>query len=146
MVKEAFYIATTGRPGPVLIDLPKDVDDAQGRICLARYGQDEELQARLRGQPVHDNAGCAYDLKGQETGDYRGGGVVLSGASKELKELAEHAELPVTMTLMGLGGFPGAHKLSLGMLGMHGYYANKAVQDSDLLIAIGMRFDDRVTG
>ncbi|MFN3396220.1 MAG: biosynthetic-type acetolactate synthase large subunit, partial [Thermodesulfovibrionales bacterium] len=76
-----------------------------------------------------------------------GGGVIISGASKELKELAEHAEIPVTMTLMGLGGFPGTHNLSLGMLGMHGtYYANKAVQESDLLIAIGMRFDDRVTG
>jgi len=76
-----------------------------------------------------------------------GGGVISSGAYKELREFAEHAEIPVTMTLMGLGGFPGTHALSLGMLGMHGtYYANKAVQESDLLIAIGMRFDDRVTG
>jgi acetolactate synthase-1/2/3 large subunit len=76
-----------------------------------------------------------------------GGGVILSGGSKELRELAEFADIPVTMTLMGLGSFPGTHKLSLGMPGMHGtYYANKAIQESDLLIAIGMRFDDRVTG
>jgi thiamine pyrophosphate-dependent acetolactate synthase large subunit-like protein len=76
-----------------------------------------------------------------------GGGVILSGGSKDLRELAEYAEVPVTMTLMGLGSFPGTHALSLGMLGMHGtYYANKAVQGADLLIAIGMRFDDRVTG
>jgi acetolactate synthase-1/2/3 large subunit len=76
-----------------------------------------------------------------------GGGVILSGASRELKELAEYAEVPVTMTLMGLGAFPGSHKLSLGMPGMHGtYYANKSIQDADLLVAIGMRFDDRVTG
>jgi acetolactate synthase-1/2/3 large subunit len=76
-----------------------------------------------------------------------GGGCIISGASKELKELAEHASIPVTMTLMGLGSFPGTNELSLGMLGMHGtYYANKSVQESDLLIAVGMRFDDRVTG
>jgi acetolactate synthase-1/2/3 large subunit len=76
-----------------------------------------------------------------------GGGVILSGGSKELRELAEFTDIPVTMTLMGLGSFPGTHKLSLGMPGMHGtYYANKAIQESDLLIAIGMRFDDRVTG
>ncbi len=76
-----------------------------------------------------------------------GGGVIISGAAKEIRELAEYTDIPVTMTLMGLGGFPGSHKLSLSMLGMHGtYYANKAVQDSDLIIAVGMRFDDRVTG
>ena len=76
-----------------------------------------------------------------------GGGVILSGGSKELRELAEYTDIPVTMTLMGLGSFPGTHELSLGMPGMHGtYYANKAIQESDLLIAIGMRFDDRVTG
>ncbi len=76
-----------------------------------------------------------------------GGGVISSGAAAELKDLAETAKLPVTMTMMGLGGFPGDHKLSLGMLGMHGtYFANMAVHESDLLIAIGMRFDDRVTG
>src|SRR5208337_1762266 len=76
-----------------------------------------------------------------------GGGCILSEASNELRELAEYTNIPVTMTLMGLGGFPGTHDLSLGMLGMHGtYYANMSVQESDLLIAIGMRFDDRVTG
>ena len=146
IIKEAFYIATTGRPGPVLIDLPKDVTSTKTEFTwpeldMRSYKPTYEGNKWMITQAAHTIA------KAKKPVIIAGGGVILSGASKELRELAEHAEIPVTMTLMGLGGFPGTHALSLGMLGMHGtYYANKAVQESDLLIAIGMRFDDRVTG
>ncbi len=146
IIREAFYIATTGRPGPVLIDLPKDVTSLKTeftwpQIEMRSYKPTYEGNKWMITQAAH------LIGKAKRPVIIAGGGVIISGASKELKELAEHTETPVTMTLMGLGGFPGTHNLSLGMLGMHGtYYANMAVQDSDLLIAIGMRFDDRVTG
>lgn len=145
-VKEAFYIASTGRPGPVLIDLPKDVTTCKAdftwpELDMRSYKPTYEGNKWMITQAAHLMA------KSKKPIIIAGGGVIISGAAKELKELAEHTDIPVTMTLMGLGGFPGSHKLSLGMLGMHGtYYANKAVQDSDLIIAVGMRFDDRVTG
>lgn len=145
-IREAFHIATTGRPGPVLIDLPKDVtasktDFVWPEIDVRSYKPTYEGNKWMIKQAAHQIA------KAKKPVIIAGGGVILSGASKELRELAEQTDTPVTMTLMGLGSFPGTHTLSLGMLGMHGtYYANKAVQDSDLLIAIGMRFDDRVTG
>jgi acetolactate synthase-1/2/3 large subunit len=147
IIKEAFYIASTGRPGPVLIDLPKDVAVSKTEfswpesIKLRSYNPTYEGNKWMISQAAHLIA------KSKKPVIIAGGGVILSGGSKELKELAEYAEVPVTMTLMGLGSFPGTHKLSLGMPGMHGtYYANKAIQESDLLVAIGMRFDDRVTG
>ena len=147
VIKEAFYIATTGRPGPVLIDLPKDVTthkavfDWQQEINMRSYKPTYEGNLYMIKQAAN------MISKAKKPVIIAGGGVILSGASKELKELAEYSEVPVTMTLMGLGAFPGSHDYSLGMLGMHGtYYANKAIQDADLLIAIGMRFDDRVTG
>jgi acetolactate synthase I/II/III large subunit len=147
VIKEAFYIATTGRPGPVLIDLPKDVTTHKAEfvwpeaVNLRSYKPTYEGNKYMITQAVHMIA------KAKKPVIVAGGGVILSGASKELKELAEFTEVPVTMTLMGLGGFPGSHKLSLGMLGMHGtYYANKSIQEADLLVAVGMRFDDRVTG
>jgi acetolactate synthase-1/2/3 large subunit len=146
IIKEAFHIATTGRPGPVLIDLPKDVTSAKTEFTwpeldMRSYKPTYEGNKWMITQAAHGIA------KAKKPVIIAGGGVISSGAHKELKELAEHTDVPVTMTLMGLGGFPGTHALSLGMLGMHGtYYANKAVQESDLLIAIGMRFDDRVTG
>lgn len=145
-IREAFHIATTGRPGPVLLDLPKDVTSTKTEftwpeIDIRSYKPKYEGNAWMIKQAAH------HISKAKKPVIIAGGGVISSGASKELRELAEHAEIPVAMTLMGLGGFPGTHKLALGMLGMHGtYYANKTVQDSDLLIAIGMRFDDRVTG
>ncbi|HYA26868.1 MAG TPA: biosynthetic-type acetolactate synthase large subunit [Thermodesulfovibrionales bacterium] len=145
-IREAFHIATTGRPGPVLIDLPKDVTSnktefAWPHIDLRSYKPTYEGNKYMITQAAHHIA------KAKKPVIIAGGGVISSGASVELRELAEHTRTPVAMTLMGLGGFPGTHRLSLGMLGMHGtYYANKTVQDSDLLIAIGMRFDDRVTG
>ncbi len=146
IVKEAFYIASTGRPGPVLIDLPKDVTAGKAEfswpdINMRTYKPTYDGNKWMISQAAH------LMSKSKQPVIIAGGGVIISGAAKELKELAEHTDIPVTMTLMGLGGFPGSHKLSLGMLGMHGtYYANKAVQESDLIIAIGMRFDDRVTG
>jgi acetolactate synthase-1/2/3 large subunit len=145
-VREAFFIASSGRPGPVLIDLPKDVTAGKAEftwpeVKIRSYNPTYEGNKWMITQAAHLIA------KSKKAVIVAGGGVILSGGSKELRELAEHANIPVTMTLMGLGSFPGTHALSLGMPGMHGtYYANKAIQESDLLIAIGMRFDDRVTG
>jgi acetolactate synthase-1/2/3 large subunit len=146
IVREAFYIATSGRPGPVLIDLPKDVTALKAEFTWP------EVKIRSY-NPTYEGNRWMITQAARMIADSKkvvivaGGGVILSGGSKELRELAEYVNVPVTMTLMGLGGFPGTHKLSLGMPGMHGtYYANKAIQGSDLLIAIGMRFDDRVTG
>lgn len=145
-VREAFYIASSGRPGPVLIDLPKDVTISKTEfnwpdIKIRSYNPTYEGNRWMILQAAHLIA------KSKKAVIIAGGGVILSGGSKELRELAEHTNIPVTMTLMGLGSFPGSHNLSLGMPGMHGtYYANKSIQESDLIIAIGMRFDDRVTG
>jgi acetolactate synthase-1/2/3 large subunit len=146
-IKEAFHIANTGRPGPVLVDLPKDVTTSKAefhwpdQVKLRSYNPTYEGNKYMITQAAHMVA------KAKKPIIIAGGGVISSGAAKELREFAEITDVPVTMTMMGLGGFPGSHKLSLGMLGMHGtYYANRAVQDADLLIAIGMRFDDRVTG
>ncbi len=147
VVKEAFYIASTGRPGPVLVDLPKDV--VTGR---AKYNRISGVN--IRSYHVHSEAdagdverAAAAILSARRPVLYIGGGVISSSASEELRRLAERLSIPVTSSLMGLGGFPGSHPLFLGMLGMHGTYkANMAVTDSDLLIAVGSRFDDRVTG
>lgn len=146
-VHEAFYIASTGRCGPVVIDLPVDVtmQSLTGRL-------DEEI--RLPGyKPCYEGNPRQIKLATEAINEsqrpvlYTGGGIILSGCSQELLELAEKAHLPVTTTLMGLGGFSEDHDLSLGMLGMHGTaYANYAVSECDLLIAIGSRFDDRITG
>ncbi|MEK7864847.1 MAG: biosynthetic-type acetolactate synthase large subunit, partial [Nitrospirota bacterium] len=146
IVKEAFYIASSGRPGPVLIDLPKDVTVGKADFVWPELDI-RSYKPTYEGNKWMITQGAHLIAKSKKPVIIAGGGVILSGASKELREFAEHADIPVTMTLMGLGGFPGSHKLSLGMLGMHGtYYANKAVQDADLIIAVGMRFDDRVTG
>ena len=149
VVKEAFYIAGTGRPGPVLIDLPKDV--SMGEVDEASSPPPE---ISLRGyQPTYEGhvrqIDKALDLiaEAERPLVYAGGGVILSGASAELREFIETAAIPVTTTLMGLGAIPGDHPLNLGMLGMHGTAAaNFAVTECDLLVAIGVRFDDRVTG
>lgn len=146
-VKEAFYIATTGRPGPVLIDIPSDVSlslidyEPPGEINLPGYKPAPDIDVKQ----VIKAAEAIADAKRPLI--YAGGGVVISGAHGELLRLAEMLAAPVTCTLMGLGGFPGTHPLSLGMLGMHGTkYANFAVCECDLLIAVGARFDNRVTG
>jgi len=147
ILKEAFYIARSGRPGPVLVDLPKDI-----LIDSAEFKYPEKVSIRgyrptLEGHPGQIQRAIHLILKSKKPLFYVGGGIISSNASKELFHLAEKFGIPVTMTLMGLGGFPGNHPLSLGMLGMHGtYQANMAVMESDLLIAVGARFDDRVTG
>ncbi len=147
IVHEAFHLARTGRPGPVVIDIPKDVSANQ-----TRYSRLEKIslpcnRATSTPNPVDVERAASTILKAQRPVLYVGGGIVSSGACAELRDLAEQLQLPVTPTLMGLGGFPSSHALSLGMLGMHGTYAaNMAVADSDLLVAVGVRFDDRVTG
>ncbi len=146
-IKEAFYLARSGRPGPVLVDLPKDV--VVGR---AEYAYPDA--AKLRGyNPTYEGhlgqvkKALKAILAAERPLLYVGGGAILSGAAGELTELARALRLPVTTTLMGLGAFPGSDPLCLGMLGMHGTYrANMAVSHCDVLVAIGARFDDRVTG
>jgi acetolactate synthase-1/2/3 large subunit len=147
VIREAFYIATTGRPGPVLIDLPKDVTAGKAdfiwpeQVKIRSYNPKYEGNKWMITQAAHEIARAKRPVI------ISGGGIIISGAHKELKELAEYNHIPVTNTLMGLGGFPGTHKLFMGMLGMHGTYcANMAVQNSDLIIGLGIRFDDRVTG
>ncbi len=146
-IKEAFYLASSGRPGPVLIDLPKDVQMKETKYHYPEAINMRTYRPTLSGHPLQIEKAAALIENSKRPVIYAGGGVILSGASSQLRKLAEITNIPVTMTLLGLGGFPGEHSLSLGMLGMHGTrYANYAVMESDLIIAIGARFDDRVTG
>ena len=147
IVKEAFYIAASGRPGPVLIDIPKDVTAENtpfvypGNLNLPSY------KPQMFGDPEQVRRAVAKMSEARRPLLYVGGGVIHSNGYEELEELAERLSFPVTPTLMGLGCFPSGHPLSLGMLGMHGTYcANMAISDADLIVAIGVRFDDRVTG
>ncbi len=147
IIKEAFYIASTGRPGPVLIDIPKDVTTDTLEF---RYPQKINLRGYMppKGVDVEQLREAAQlILRSERPVIYAGGGVIISNASSELLSLAETIMAPVTTTLMGKGAFPDTHPLSIGMPGMHGTkYANYAIQESDLIIAVGARFDDRVTG
>lgn len=147
VLREAFYIAASGRPGPVLVDLPKDVIGSLINFPPRKPIKMQTYQPNVNPHPGQVDKACRSLLKAKKPVLYIGGGVILSGANEELTKLARRLNIPVTMTLMGLGGFPGTDPLSLGMLGMHGSYAaNMAVAKSDLLIAVGSRFDDRVTG
>lgn len=147
IVKEAFYIARTGRPGPVLIDLPKDVTVEEIEFEYPKEVNIRGYKPKYHGDEFQIKRAAEAIMESNRPVIYAGGGVIASCASEELKELAETIMAPVTVTLMGLGAFPENHPLSLGMPGMHGTkYANYAIQESDLLIAIGVRFDDRVTG
>jgi acetolactate synthase-1/2/3 large subunit len=147
IVKKAFYIARTGRPGPVLIDFPKDV-----QVAVTEFKYPDSIDMRgykptIEGHPKHIEKAAGMLLSAKKPVIYVGGGVVLGNASDELFRLASMMNAPVTTTLMGLGAFPEDNPLSLGLLGMHGtYYANMAVTNCDLLVAVGARFDDRVTG
>ncbi|MEE9614879.1 MAG: biosynthetic-type acetolactate synthase large subunit [Thermodesulfobacteriota bacterium] len=146
-IKEAFHVATTGRPGPVLVDLPKDVLIAMAEFKYPAAAELPGYQPKYKGHGGQVKKAMARILKARKPVIYAGGGVILSDAAPELKTLAEKLHIPVTTTLMGMGGFPGTHSLYMGMLGMHGTYAaNMAVTNTDCLIAIGARFDDRVTG
>ena len=146
-IKEAFYLARTGRPGPVLVDIPVDV---QLQDTSFNYPKDIDLRSykpTYYGHPGQIKKALKLIYSSKKPVIIAGGGVVISGASRELVHFAEKLNIPVTTTLMGLGGFPGTHPLSLGMPGMHGtVYANMAITESDLLISVGCRFDDRVTG
>jgi acetolactate synthase-1/2/3 large subunit len=147
VVREAFHLARTGRPGPVVIDIPKDVTAA--RASYSRLDHVSFPFSDVKAKPRQTDVARAVKaiLNSKRPVLYVGGGIVNSGAEAPLHEFAETLRLPVAPTLMGLGGFQSGHPLSLGMLGMHGTYAaNMSVAESDLLIAIGVRFDDRVTG
>ncbi len=146
-VKEAFYLANSGRPGPVVIDLPVDV-----QMQDAEFNYFDKIEIRSYkpthfGHPGQIKKILKLIYKAKKPVLIIGGGIIISGADQELKRFAEITGIPVTATLMGLGGFPSTHELSLGMPGMHGtFYANLALTESDLLISVGSRFDDRVTG
>ncbi|NOH23147.1 acetolactate synthase 3 large subunit [Vibrio europaeus] len=147
-VKKAFYIATTGRPGPVLIDLPKDVMNPQVKLPY-EYPQSLSMRSykpTTTGHKGQIKKGLKTLLEAKKPVLYVGGGAVISEAEQHLTKLAEELNLPVVSTLMGLGAFPGTHKNSLGMLGMHGVYeANMAMHNADLIFGVGVRFDDRTT-
>lgn len=146
-IKEAFYIAGTGRPGPVLVDLPKDVIADSTEFNYPESVNMQGYNPTYRGHRGQIQKAFKLILKANRPLIYAGGGVISSNASEELTTFAGTLAIPVTNTLMGLGCFPGVDELSLGMLGMHGTYrANMAVTNCDLLIAVGARFDDRVTG
>ena len=145
--KEAFHIATTGRRGPVLIDIPKDVQNAVGEFVYPENVDIPGYRPTIEGHPGQINRMAKAIKASRRPVIIGGGGVVSSGSGKYLLELAEKGQIPVSLTFMGLGGVPGSNPLFLGMLGMHGTKAaNYAVMEADLIIAIGMRFDDRVTG
>ncbi|WP_445366770.1 acetolactate synthase 3 large subunit [Methylomonas sp. BW4-1] len=148
-MKKAFYVATTGRPGPVLVDVPKDITDPNIKVP---YKYPKKISMRSYNPVVSGHKGQikrAVDmlLTAQRPMIYSGGGVILGEAHKELTELTQLLGYPITNTLMGLGGYPATDKQFVGMLGMHGTYeANMAMHESDVILAVGARFDDRVTG
>jgi acetolactate synthase-1/2/3 large subunit len=147
IIREAFHIASTGRPGPVHVDLPKDVLVKEAELIWPEKVSLRSYNPNYDGHPGQIKRAAKAMLRARKPVLYVGGGVISADANAELLELAELTQIPVTTTLMGLGAFPSAHPLSLDMLGMHGtYYANMAVHHSDVLVAVGARFDDRVTG
>jgi acetolactate synthase-1/2/3 large subunit len=147
VIREAFHIASTGRPGPVVIDVPKDMTIAKIKYEFPEKVSLPGYQPTYRGHVKQIRQAVRAILEAEKPVLFAGGGVIASGASSELKEFAELLNLPVTYTLMGKGAFPETHPLSLGMLGMHGTcYANFAMVETDLIIAVGVRFDDRATG
>jgi len=146
-VREAFHLAQSGKPGPVVIDIPKDVTAQTCNYSRLSNTNFPFVEEKHLPKTSEIKRAVSAILKAKRPIIYAGGGIVTSGAADLLKEFAEELQIPVTPTLMGLGGFPSAHELCLGMLGMHGTFtANNAVRESDLLFAVGARFDDRVTG
>ncbi len=146
-IQEAFHIARSGRPGPVLVDLPKDVMQASVVPQFPEAIKIKSYNPTYHANPRQVKRALELLLSAKRPVLYTGGGIILSDASEELAKFAHLLQIPVTSTLMGLGGFPGDDPLWMGMLGMHGTYcANMAVSKADLLVAIGARFDDRVTG
>ena len=148
-IKKAFYIATTGRPGPVVVDIPKDITDPKVKIPY-EYPKTVDIrsyQPKVKGHPGKIKKAVDLLLTARQPMIYSGGGVILGNASKALIDLTRFLEFPITQTLMGLGAYPATDRQFLGMLGMHGTYeANMGMHQCDVLLAIGARFDDRVTG
>jgi acetolactate synthase-1/2/3 large subunit len=146
-IKEAFFIASTGRPGPVLIDLPRDVVTNTTEFHYPGKVEIRSYHPVIIGNKWQVKQAAEMIAGAKKPIVFIGGGVVSSNASETILEFADITKIPVTTSLMGMGGFPSMHPLSIGMPGMHGtYYANMAIHNSDLIIAIGTRFDDRVTG
>lgn len=147
IIKEAFFLASSGRPGPILIDLPKDVLQAQSKVTYPKKAEIPGYSPVYVGHPKQIKLLAQAIGKAHKPILYVGGGAIASGGATELRKLVAKTSIPVTTTLLGLGVFPETDPLSLGMLGMHGtMYANYAIMDSDLIIAVGARFDDRITG
>jgi acetolactate synthase-1/2/3 large subunit len=149
ILHEAFYVATHGRPGPVVVDIPKDVQFAKGRYVGPKNIEHKTYRPQVK--PLQEAIRAAVELiaKAKRPLLYTGGGVINSGviASKLLREFVKMTNIPITSTLMGLGAYPASAKNWLGMLGMHGTYeANMAMHDCDVMINVGARFDDRITG
>lgn len=146
-IKKAFYIASTGRPGPVLVDIPKDVSQQKTKFVYPDKITMRSYNPVVKGHARQIKKAAELILSAKRPMIYTGGGVILSDAAAQLTELTQLLNFPCTNTLMGLGGYPGTDKQSLGMLGMHGTYeANMAMQYCDVLVAVGARFDDRVIG
>ncbi|MDD4465112.1 MAG: biosynthetic-type acetolactate synthase large subunit [Dehalococcoidales bacterium] len=146
-VKEAFYVAKSGRPGPILIDIPKDIQVNQSEFDYTTKLVMPGYKPTLNGHPAQLKKAARLIADARKPVIIAGHGIIISEAYDELKELAEKAQIPVITTLLGISSFPGSHILSYGWLGMHGMaYSNKAIDAADLVIAIGMRFDDRATG
>jgi len=147
VVREAFYIASSGRPGPVVIDIPSDIQMQDVEFIWPQTVSMRSYNPTYFGHPGQIKKAAKLISSCKKPVIYAGGGIISGGAQLALRNLAEKIQAPVTWTLMGIGGFPASHPLSLGMLGMHGTaYANHAVTGADLIIAVGARFDDRVTG
>jgi len=148
-LKKAFYVATTGRPGPVVVDIPKDITAPHIKIPYEypKLISMRSYNPNVNGHPKQIKRAVELLLSAKRPIIYSGGGVILDGASEQLRDFVRHLGYPITQTLMGLGAFPGTDPQFIGMLGMHGTYeANMAMHDCDVLIAIGARFDDRITG
>ncbi|MEL0104552.1 MAG: biosynthetic-type acetolactate synthase large subunit [Methylophilaceae bacterium] len=146
-IKKAFYIASTGRPGPVLVDIPKDITAESAEFSYPKEVSMRSYSPVTKGHQGQINKAIDILLKAKRPVVYSGGGVVLGDAAQSLFKLVTELNFPITSTLMGLGGFPASNKQFLGMLGMHGtYQANMAMQECDVLLAVGARFDDRVIG
>jgi len=146
-IKKAFYIASTGRPGPVLVDIPKDITAESAEFSYPKEVSMRSYSPITKGHQGQINKAIDILLKAKRPVVYSGGGVVLGDAAQSLFKLVTELNFPITSTLMGLGGFPASNKQFLGMLGMHGtYQANMAMQECDVLLAVGARFDDRVIG
>ncbi|EHQ53192.1 acetolactate synthase, large subunit, biosynthetic type [Ectothiorhodospira sp. PHS-1] len=146
-IKKAFYVATTGRPGPVVVDIPKDITAARCEFSYPKSIKMRSYNPTVKGHSGQIRKAVDLILSAKQPMLYTGGGVILGNAAKSLTELTRLLNYPITNTLMGLGGYPASDRQFLGMLGMHGTYeANMAMHHADVLIAIGARFDDRVTG